>query len=354
MRSVQAGVAITQRFCHDRKVPLGLRFDTSDVLGLRFARSPLWETMEALRVTREPWRQAYHLSWLRTVDLRALAPAAAVLGPLVPRPGSTPDFLTPIPTGPTTGIDDDLAAVAATPVTQVAQDLEECLRHPRAAPHVLAGVRRLLADPARSLERIVAAQHTCWEQLIRPFWPTIDDLLAADIAHRAAALATGGLGSVLNGLHREVGWADDTLVLSGGHHGTTDHVRGRGLVLIPSVFVWPDVVAITDPPMQPTLFYPARGVGTLWPPAPARDPGALGELVGATRAGLLRALTEEASTSTLARRIGLGLPTTSTHLKVLRENGLVTSRRSGREVLHRCTALGATLAATPTSGTVVG
>ncbi len=331
-------------------MPLGLRFDTSDVLGLRFARSPLWETMEALRVTREPWRQAYHLSWLRTVDLRALAPAAEVLGPLVPRPGSTPDFLTPIPTGPTTGLDDDLAAVAATPVDQVVHDLEECLRHPGAAPSVLAGVRRLLIDPAHSLERIVAAQRTCWEQLIRPFWATIDDLLAADIAHRAAALATGGLGSVLDTLHRQIAWTDDTLLVSGGHHGTTDHVRGRGLVLIPSVFVWPDVVAITDLPMQPTLFYPARGVGTLWPPAPARGPGALGELVGATRAGLLRALAEEASTTTLARRIGLGLPTTSTHLKTLRDNGLVTSRRAGREVLHRRTALGSALAGVSAGG----
>lgn len=334
---------LSPRFGHDRNVPLGLRFDTSDVLGLRFARSPLWETMEALRVTREPRRQAYHLSWLRTLDLRALAPAAEVLGPLVPRPGSTPDFITPIPTGPTTGIDDDLATVAATPLEQVVHDLAEGLRHPRAASHTLAGVRRLLADPARSLERIVAAQRTCWEILIRPFWATIDDLLAADIAHRAAALATSGLGSVLNGLHREVGWADDMLVYGGSAHGTTDDVRGRGLVLIPSVFVWPDMVAITDPPVQPTLFYPVRGVGTLWPPAPARDPGALGDLVGATRAALLQALTEEASTSTLARRIGLGLPTTSTHLKVLRENGLVTSRRAGREVLHRRTALGAAI-----------
>lgn len=310
--------------------------------------------MEALRVTREPWRQAYHLSWLRTVDLRALAPAAEVLAPLVPQPGSTPDFLTPIPTGPTTGIDDDLAAVAATPVDQVVKDLEEALRHPRAAPPVLTGVRSLLADPARSLERVVAAQRTCWEQLIRPFWATIDDLLAADIAHRAAVLATSGLGSVLDGLHREVGWADDTLVFRGSAHGITEDVRGRGLVLIPSVFAWPDMVAITDPPMQPTLFYPARRVGTLWPPAPARAPGALGDLLGRARAGLLRALAEEASTTTLARRVGLGLPTTSTHLKVLRDNGLVTSRRAGREVLHRRTALGAALAATPTSGTFVG
>lgn len=326
---------------------LELRLDAADVLALRFARSPLWETMEALRVTREPRRQAYHLSWLRTLDLRALAPAAAVLAPLVPRPGSTPDFLTPGPTGPTTDIDDDLATVAATPLDQVAHELRDAAANPRAAPAVVAGVIGLLADPARSLQRIVAAQRTCWEQLIRPFWATIDDLLAADIAHRAAAAATTGLASVLDGLHAGVSWSDGILQVSGGAHGLSEDVRGRGLVLIPSVFVWPDMVAVTDPPIQPMLVYPARGVGTLWPPAPARDPGALGELLGGSRAGVLRALAEEASTTTLARRVGLGLPTTSTHLKVLRENGLVASRRSGREVLHRRTALGAAVSGAP-------
>lgn len=325
-------------------MPLDLQLDTADVLGLRFARSPLWETMEALRVTREPWRQAYHLSWLRALDRRVLAAASEVLAPLVPRPGFTPDFLVPIPVGPTTSFDDELAAVAATPVDQVVRELEIGRTHARAAQDVRDGLADLLADPARSLGRIVAAQRVCWEVLIRPFWAAIDDLLAADIAHRAAALATGGLASVLNDLHTELSWADGVLAFRGGSHGFTEDVRGRGLVLLPSVFAWPHVIAITDPPMQPTVVYPARGVGTLWPPAPARDPGALGELLGGSRAALLRALGEEASTSVLARRAGIGLPTTSVHLRVLRENGLVAARRSGRDVLHRRTALGAALA----------
>lgn len=46
----------------NRNVPDELGSATADVLALRLARSPLWETMEALRVTREPARQACHLS----------------------------------------------------------------------------------------------------------------------------------------------------------------------------------------------------------------------------------------------------------------------------------------------------
>ncbi|MGI5130271.1 DUF5937 family protein [Pseudonocardia sp. CA-107938] len=323
---------------------LDLRLGPVDVTGIRFARSPMWETMEATRTVREPLRQAYHLSWLRAVDVDACADALAVLEPLTPRGGNQPDFLIPIPSGPTTTIEDDLAAVAAIPIDIVVAELERSLHAPQASDQVRAGVRALLADPGHSLERIVAAQRSCWDHLVRPYWPAIDDLLAADIAHRAAQLASGGLAAVIDGLHPSISWSDGVLVFGGNYHGATDEVRGRGLVLMPGVFTWPHTVAATDPPWQPTVVYPARGVGTLWPPGSRRTPGALGELLGASRARLLVALDEEASTSVLARRVGLGLPTTSEHLRVLRAAGLVTARRAGREVRHRRTALGAALA----------
>lgn len=325
-------------------MPLDLRLGPVDVTGIRFARSPMWETMEATRTVREPRRQAYHLSWLRAVDVDACGAALTVLAPLTPQGGNQPDFLIPIPAGPTTTIEDDLTAVAGTPFDIVVAELERSLHAPLASDEVRAGVRALLADPAASLERIVAAQRTCWEHLVRPYWAAIDDLLAADIAHRAAQLASDGLAAVIDGLHPSISWADGVLVFGGSYHGSSDDARGRGLVLMPGVFTWPHTVAATDPPWQPTVVYPARGVGTLWPPGTARPPAALGELLGASRARLLAVLDEEASTSVLARRVGLGLPTTSDHLRVLRAAGLVTARRAGREVRHRRTALGAALA----------
>jgi DNA-binding transcriptional ArsR family regulator len=322
---------------------IDLRFGAVDLAGVRFARSPMWETMEALRTLRSPERQQYHLSWLRAVDVDAVAPALEMLAPITPKGGWTPDFLSPVPTGPTTTIEADLAAVAATPLDLVVESLELCLASPLAAPAVLAGVRLLLVDPERSLARIVDAQRLCWDVLVRPYWGAIDDLLAADIAHRAAQLAGSGLADTLNGLHPDITWADGVLSLADSAHGLSSDVHGRGLVLLPAVFTWPRTVGVSDPPWQPTVVYPARGVGTLWPPGSVRDPGALGELLGASRARLLAELDAEASTSELARRVGLGLPTTSEHLRVLRAAGLVTARRAGREVRHRRTALGTAL-----------
>jgi DNA-binding transcriptional ArsR family regulator len=70
-----------------------------------------------------------------------------------------------------------------------------------------------------------------------------------------------------------------------------------------------------------------------------RDP--LASVLGATRARVLRALTDEHTTSGLARALGISLASASTHAAALREAGLVTSRRQGQSVRHTLTDLGA-------------
>ena len=90
---------------------LVLVFGRDDPARVRFAVSPLWETMTALRVLREPRRRRYHLPWLELVrpdlDRLDLWPLLA----LSPHTGWTPDFLTPAPAGPGTDIADQLAQV---------------------------------------------------------------------------------------------------------------------------------------------------------------------------------------------------------------------------------------------------
>ena len=44
-----------------------LVFGRDDPARVRFAVSPLWETMAAVRVLLEPQRRAYHLPWLDAV-----------------------------------------------------------------------------------------------------------------------------------------------------------------------------------------------------------------------------------------------------------------------------------------------
>jgi hypothetical protein len=149
-------------------------------------------------------------------------------------------------------------------------------------------------------------------------------------------MAAGGLERLFADLHDEVVFADGDLVV---HHSRPPHdpppvrLRGHGLVLCPSVFCWPRVTAGTRPVAAGTLRYPARGVAALWErPEPASD--ALAALVGRTRARMLNALTQPATTADLAARLDVTPGAISQHLGVLRGAGLVTTSRDGRVVLH--------------------
>jgi DNA-binding MarR family transcriptional regulator len=113
---------------------------------------------------------------------------------------------------------------------------------------------------------------------------------------------------------------------------------------MPSVFVWPDLAAVIDPPARPSLAYPARGIAELSQPAPTRHSAALARLLGRTRAALLESLAEPASTHTLARRHGLAPSTVSEHLAAMHGARLVTRRRHRHDVLYQQSPLGAELA----------
>ncbi|MFE4538705.1 ArsR/SmtB family transcription factor [Streptomyces scopuliridis] len=70
----------------------------------------------------------------------------------------------------------------------------------------------------------------------------------------------------------------------------------------------------------------------------------MARLLGPTRAGLLVALAQPASTTELATRHFLRISTVSYHLGILHRAGLVARARSGRSVLYRRTPEGSRLA----------
>ena len=110
----------------------------------------------------------------------------------------------------------------------------------------------------------------------------------------------------------------------------------------PSVFAWPGAPALTFDP--PAVIYPARGIHGLWQ-EDVRSSEDLARLIGRTRAALLAALTAPASTTGLAARTGIPVSSVSEHLAVLRANGLISTTRTGRFLLHQRTPLGLALAA---------
>jgi DNA-binding transcriptional ArsR family regulator len=323
-------------------VSVVLAFGREDPARVRFAISPLWETMSALRVLLEPRYHGYHLPWLDLVrpDLGRLDLWPLLV--LLPHSGWTPDFLSPAPAGPATDIADQLAEVRATAPELVAAEVERSLTQRSGEPAPEAAWRML--DDAMATRAVLAdLLEQCWRLLIAPHWPRLRDLLQADVRYRTQMLGDYGLERVLGDLHPRARWTGRALVID-QPAAERHRLAGAGLLLMPSVFVWPSLITAIDPAARPALVYPARGIAELWQPARTRHSDALARLLGRTRATLLQSLVEPASTHTLARRHDLAPSTVSEHLAALHGARLISRRRHRHAVIYQQAPLGAELA----------
>ncbi|MEH0938922.1 ArsR/SmtB family transcription factor [Micromonospora psammae] len=318
-------------------VAIGL--SASAVARIRFAVSCLWEVVASVRVLRDPGDHAVHLPWARRVRPR-LARAGlfdrSLLWQLVPAgPGYLADFLTPPAAGLTPDLGQELAALRATPAATVRAHLD---LYPGARPPALAD---LYADPDAGLRVLAEEIGTYWRVALAADWPRIRTLLDAEVLRRARRLAEDGAAGLLNDLHERVRWEGDALLISQRHCTVPDVPDGAGLVLVPSVFVWPSVLSIAAGDL-PQLAYPAQGLGTLWE-CPTTAPDALRAVLGKGRARLLAELDAPRSTTELARRTGLSLAGVSQHLAALRAAGLVVTHRQGRCLLSSRSVVGEAL-----------
>ncbi|MFE2260696.1 ArsR/SmtB family transcription factor [Streptomyces griseosporeus] len=317
-------------------------FGDEDLLHCRFALSPLWETQEAVRTLGRPDRLGYHAAWLRRIRDAAGTLELAPLRLLMPRRGHSPDFLGPPPIGPAASFEEEIAAVRAADPVAARDDMARALADTPGALESPVG-RRLLADPARAVRELADLMEAAWHALVEPDWPRLRALLEADVAFHSRRLAEVGLGRLLPELDRRLSWNGRALTVE----WRGEHVRelgGQGLVLMPSVFSWPDVVSGFDPPWQPTVVYPARGIGGLWGEGAAGSaPETLVRLLGRGRAAVLTALDEPSTTTALAHRLGLAPSSVSAHLTVLRDAGLLVGRRYGHQVHYERTPLGMAL-----------
>lgn len=209
----------------------------------------------------------------------------------------------------------------------------------------------LFERPQESLAEIAAELAECHDRLIVPHWERIRSVLDADIAHHAGLLASGGARSLFSDLHPGLRRADGKLFMTDAEDGLNRQVtlEPDGLVLVPSVFTWPEWSVKKSTSTQTTLLYPARGAARVWGDLEALEPEGSGEsgdlaaveaLLGASRARLLAALRSPATTSALAGRFGVTPGAVSQHLAVLYRGGLVDRQRSGRTVLYQASDLG--------------
>lgn len=318
-----------------------IELGVAELAGTRFAISPLSETVSALQQLGHRRRRDGNLRWLRWAsdELGARPLDLTHTWPLIvnDRP-SWPGFLVPAPIGPDATIEDDLAAVRRTTASQVRTSLRRVF-----GDELPDGPAQLADRPALGLRAIADELRAAHDRLIAPHWSRIRAVLDADIGYRARQLATGGAQRLFADLHPDLHWQDGRLTVDHRHRDRVVNLGLGGLVLMPVVLGSAKVLIKGHTTTQTTVRYPARGVGALWTAGTRPPTGSTVKLLGRVRATLLEALRSPATTTDLARALGVTPSAVSQHLGVLLASGLVARERSGRTVLYLTTDRGSSL-----------
>ncbi len=316
-----------------------LHFGPEDLANVRFAISPLNELHLSVRVLDRPDARAIHLPWITAARERLEGLDIGVLQALQPSSAYTPDFINPPPGTPLAELEEELAEMAATPRDRVRAEVLRAY----AGGEVPPVLRAFLDEPDAAVAQLAALAREYWRRALAPDWARIRALLEGDVLYRARQIADGGAQRLFADIHPEVRFAGDALTVDMPFDATAQ-LAGRGLLLIPSAFAWIRPAVLTEPPWQPALIYPARGLALLWEPEPTAPSAALASLLGRRRAAVLTALSAPRSTTELARALELSPGSVSQHLAVLSAAGLASGHRVGRVVLYARSPTGDALA----------
>ena len=317
-----------------------IRFEVgpADVAASRFAISPSFELGLLVRTLYRsgagaPAAQRWGAAFAALRD----DPVVRTFGYLQ-GPGTGASFAAPPPRGLAQTIDDDLAVLRGADRAVVAEEVALIRSLRRPADDVAA----VLEDPAFP-DRLADGMAVVWRALLAPDWARVRSVLERDVRFRAERLGETGWSAALVGVHRTLTWTGDAITIDRDLDEVTV-LGGRGLLLVPSVFIGEGLAVYGEGPWQPAIVYPSRGAGLISEAAPApTDP--LAPLLGRSRAGLLLALATPSSTTQLAALTGATVGATGDHLKVLLDARLVARERIGRSVVYRRTPLGDALAA---------
>ncbi|MFC5265453.1 winged helix-turn-helix domain-containing protein [Kribbella qitaiheensis] len=267
-----------------------------------------------------------------------LRPSMRPLFKLIEPAGRFPDFITP-----------EVSAYGLEPAAQTLMDTPAEVVRDELGPWLPAEIDRfmqgLLAGRAGARRALGNAVREFHEHALAPASMELERRYGADLAVRSRALLQGGVGTLLAELHPDVVW--DEPVLSA--HGVTPgreidvHLAGRGLQLYPSSFT-AECLVLDQIDRRPVLVYPCADL-----PPYEIDTDALADVLGRTRAAVLRSLTASASTTQLARRTGIALASASEHARALRNAGLITTHRTAGTAHHSLTPTAHQLLTSPES-----
>ncbi|ADB34409.1 regulatory protein ArsR [Kribbella flavida DSM 17836] len=314
---------------------LRIHFTSQDLARTTVAEEPdpLWEVLLSLHQLQVQDGWSHYGHW-RESTRRQLPKQVAQLLQLTPPRGYSPDFLTPAHPGKT--FEEGVEQVLSTSRRRFQQELE-LLSVRRTGS---GWIRELVNGHGDVVKGLGQTLHVYHRHGIAPYWDSLRSLVRADHQQKVGHLAAAGVDHLLGHLHPAVRWEAPVLKVDGLPDQDL-HLEGRGLRLQPSVFCWRKPTKLRDPLLQPVLVYPVQhGPGALHRRSAGGQSRPLAALLGQTRAAALEAIANSCTTTELAQRCQISLAGASRQAGVLRDAGLITTRRAGQAVRHDLTALG--------------
>lgn len=302
----------------------------------------MWELVLSVHQVTRP--DSYFDAWNR-LSRRRLAEArlmrdAELLAVLTPPSGYFPDFLTPAvqPTGLDAGVETVLATSK--------QRLRAEVGRLEGGRGTGAWLDDIAAGRPAALHRLGVAMRRYHQTVVTPHVDQAAEITGRWVTRLAHRTLSHGVDAVLSRLGPATRWRAPVLEVD--YPVERDlHLEGRGLSLVPTFFGINHPITLADPRLQPVLVYPVSREPFWRPVLGAEDQSqtdALSELLGPTRAAVLRLMDMELTTTALAARTQSSPSSVSRHTAVLRRAGLITTRRSGTCVLHMRTVMGNNLA----------
>lgn len=302
---------------------------------------PLWEVLLSLHMLQVEDGPLPYGAWRQRMRRRLPRETVGPLAALAPPVGYSPDFLTPTLQSKEIGQSGEFGAAVdqmlSAPRQRVRQDLSRLSARRTAA----TWVRQLAEARPETLHRLGHSVRVYHRAALAPYWPSLRAAVQTDHRARMQDLTSGGVAAMLAGIHPEARWHNQVLEIA-SFPDDDMHLDGRGLRLQPSYFCWNSPTKLMDSSLPPVLVFPIRrGSGLLHSD---RTGGTtqdhLAALLGRTRATVLALTVNGCSTTQLVGACKITLATASHQTAVLRDAGLIVSRRQGKSVIHRATGLG--------------
>lgn len=170
-----------------------------------------------------------HRTWFDSVQARLRDVDLELLRAVTPATGWIASFYLCWANGPDTRMDDQVSRLADLPADVVSAKVHK-VWNGQPVPQRAAELTR-----PGGIRRLADALWDYWQAAIEPHWSTIRAVLDDDVAHRARTLSTAGMQPLLTGLHDQVRWQDQIMLIGERDFDDRDDeaVNGPGCCLCP-------------------------------------------------------------------------------------------------------------------------